>query len=145
MRNLCCGSSMEPRGSTGADPTMGSQQLQSKMLQELLEAWPIETLREAGKDKADIKKSAVGCQVLKREAGEAVAKSTTAVQDGGGPAMPSEAGGAKGFLLCGLEDMKRTICKEPVAPGRVFTKRMFRSMGRMEGHLPVQEGWNWEG
>ena len=85
---------MEPEGSAGVKAGMGSQQMQGMMVHELLEVWVMEALREAGKDKADIKKSAVGCQILKREAGEAVAKSTTAVQDGGGPAMPSEAGGA---------------------------------------------------
>ena len=58
------------------------------MLYELLEAWPAEELRDSGKNKADIKRSAVGCQVLKRrrEAGEAVAENTAAVWDSGGPA-----------------------------------------------------------
>ena len=58
---------MEPEGSAGVKAGMGSQQMQGMMVHELLEAWPIEELREAGKDKADIKRSAVGCQVLKRK------------------------------------------------------------------------------
>ena len=32
--------SMEPGGSAGEEATLGSQQLQGKMLHELLEAWP---------------------------------------------------------------------------------------------------------
>ena len=79
---------MEPEGSAGVKADIHSQQMRGVMVHELLEVWPIEALREAGKDKADIKRSALGCQVLKRkrEAGEAVAENSPAVLDSGSPA-----------------------------------------------------------
>jgi len=41
--------SLKPGGSAGAEATLGSQQLQGKMLPEVLEAWPSDVWREAWK------------------------------------------------------------------------------------------------
>ena len=91
--------SMQPRGSAGEESTTGSQQLQGNALHELLETWPSDAWREAGKATPGIEySSAVGCQGHKRqgEAGEALAEISPAGREGGGPAVPGLAGEAKG-------------------------------------------------
>jgi len=40
--------SLKPGGSAGAEATLGSHQVQGKMLPELLEAWPSDVWREVG-------------------------------------------------------------------------------------------------